>query len=174
MVNVDSKNNILYKKTGFLEFNSDIGVTGLFKVNFKSNSLHILAVISERKGAFREFISKAKEEFSAIYFYEVWNSIIEDALKRYGFTNRTWADSGSILNGFMWTKNPDITGPVITRLDHGNDCPGCGKKLDAVSCPDNPERLPSSGDITVCMHCATVLMFDEKLRTVLCPPELED
>ncbi len=43
-------------------------------------------------------------------------------------------------------------------------CPYCQHELDTVtSAPMNPEATPSEGDITVCIECASVLIFKEDL-----------
>jgi hypothetical protein len=48
----------------------------------------------------------------------------------------------------------------VTRLDMGF-CPYCNHKLDAASAgPNNPQAVPKPGDITICIGCANVLIFD--------------
>jgi nitrite reductase/ring-hydroxylating ferredoxin subunit len=52
-------------------------------------------------------------------------------------------------------------------------CPACGKRIDAatgVSLDDEPAR-PRSGSFTVCLYCATLLIFEESFASV-CPLRL--
>jgi hypothetical protein len=43
-------------------------------------------------------------------------------------------------------------------------CPFCGHALDAATAvPDNAEAAPDTGDVTVCLACAGILIFDETL-----------
>lgn len=45
-----------------------------------------------------------------------------------------------------------------------NYCPKCNSKLDGAKAAGNDETvLPSSGDITMCLHCGLFLKFDETL-----------
>ena len=40
-------------------------------------------------------------------------------------------------------------------------CPECGAKIDAASgVADGEGMLPSAGDISVCLYCAAVLIFE--------------
>lgn len=39
-------------------------------------------------------------------------------------------------------------------------CPYCHSELNAVECPDDPGAKPMQDDITVCNHCASILMFN--------------
>lgn len=49
-----------------------------------------------------------------------------------------------------------------TRLPTGNRCPYCEARLDAAS--HTTEKIaPKPGDLTVCMYCASVLVFDPLL-----------
>ena len=61
------------------------------------------------------------------------------------------------------------TQPISASL-----CPGCGALLDATSCVAAPGVAPDPGDLTLCMACMTVLVFNEDLRPRLpWPGELE-
>lgn len=48
---------------------------------------------------------------------------------------------------------------------HSN-CPSCGKLLSGATSLNEEDALPSPGDISVCMDCATILKFDNDLRLV--------
>jgi hypothetical protein len=58
-----------------------------------------------------------------------------------------------------WTdpSKPWITTPVPE--DH---CPFCGHKLDAASTPNG--AIPNPGDVSICLSCASALVFDKNLR----------
>jgi hypothetical protein len=63
----------------------------------------------------------------------------------------------------MSDRWPDGT-PRLPK-DH---CPECGYALDAASTPDgrkgSSQPQPKPGDITLCLKCAAVFVFDEQLR----------
>jgi len=43
-------------------------------------------------------------------------------------------------------------------------CPRCGYILDAATATEfNPEASPEPGDVTICVKCRSVLIFDAKL-----------
>lgn len=42
-------------------------------------------------------------------------------------------------------------------------CPYCDNKLDAAGSLDG-EHTPQNGDISLCINCAQILMFDENLQ----------
>jgi hypothetical protein len=46
-------------------------------------------------------------------------------------------------------------------------CPYCRHKLDAAMAadPKHPDAAPSSGDFSVCISCASVLVFDDELKS---------
>jgi hypothetical protein len=60
----------------------------------------------------------------------------------------------------------------ITKRTAPSACPHCGKLLDAVT-SEQPEP-PEPGDVTVCLGCATVLLFDEGMQLVLPSPAALD
>jgi hypothetical protein len=43
------------------------------------------------------------------------------------------------------------------------ECPSCGKKLDAVSNLEDPVPTPGPGDATVCLGCGHIMIFAEDL-----------
>lgn len=54
-----------------------------------------------------------------------------------------------------------------TRLPHLH-CPACGKLIDGatgVSLEDGPAR-PESGSFTICLCCATLLVYEESCTSV--------
>lgn len=54
-----------------------------------------------------------------------------------------------------------------------NYCPSCCKLNDGASNIEDPALVPGPGDLSVCIHCATILQFDEKLKSqVLTAEEL--
>jgi hypothetical protein len=61
------------------------------------------------------------------------------------------------------------------RLAGNDQCPVCGATLNAAGIPDDPQaRPPEPGDLSVCIRCAWVLMFDAELRLVEAPRALLD
>jgi len=50
---------------------------------------------------------------------------------------------------------------TITRLPQDR-CPVCEKDLDATTSIDHDSK-PTTGDITVCLYCASFLMFNNNL-----------
>jgi hypothetical protein len=92
--------------TGYQQFESDCGVGGLAKIN--GDRLDLLAFRARQPGSgqFREFIRRAKEEFSVICIWEIWNPEVEPMLQRYGFKpGETDTDSdGSTMTGWRWQK----------------------------------------------------------------------
>src|SRR6187551_3436346 len=55
-------------------------------------------------------------------------------------------------------------GMTNTRVEPDN-CPYCDEFLNAITPgPGNPHALPSPGDITLCMGCCHVLVFDRGMK----------
>lgn len=53
-------------------------------------------------------------------------------------------------------------------------CPACGYLLDTTSCIAAPGVAPGPGDLTLCMACMALLVFNEDLRPRLpWPGEIE-
>jgi len=71
--------------TGFYQFETNIGVSGLAKAS--GNRLYVLAVISAAPGTgqFREFVRQAKSAYHKIVFLEILTAEMEAILRRYGF-----------------------------------------------------------------------------------------
>lgn len=54
-------------------------------------------------------------------------------------------------------------------------CPSCGQELDAATNLDY--HTPKAGDVSVCLHCQTVLQWDKNMKLRLCdmvllPPQI--
>ena len=43
-------------------------------------------------------------------------------------------------------------------------CPECGYVMDAASVADGAPRRPEPGDVTLCIKCAAVAVFDDALH----------
>jgi hypothetical protein len=41
------------------------------------------------------------------------------------------------------------------------NCPECGKKVSAVTCLSNPGQPMRTGDFTICIYCAGLLVFSD-------------
>ncbi len=52
---------------------------------------------------------------------------------------------------------------MLTTRVPASLCPVCGYMLDSVESITNPDDKPDPGDFTVCMGCARVLQFDDRL-----------
>lgn len=52
-----------------------------------------------------------------------------------------------------------------TQLAATDACPFCRHTLDAATAgPSNPDAVPKPGDVTVCIECGAVLLFDDGLK----------
>jgi|SRR3974390_1069904 len=99
-------------KTHYREFHSPFGIDGLAKETNGGKTLSILAVHTQqrRQGRFRSFMEEAKKEYTEIFVWEISNPILENALKRYGFshTSHTEWDSfnqrNETIQGMVWKK----------------------------------------------------------------------
>jgi len=54
-----------------------------------------------------------------------------------------------------------------TRLKP-NKCPTCGRILDATTSVQG-EQTPSPNDISICMYCAALLIFNDDMTLRKCP-----
>ena len=61
---------------------------------------------------------------------------------------------------------------MSTILD-SDKCPYCGYELDTCSNPNDFEskQKPQEGDISICINCAKLLVFDKDLKLQPCPEE---
>lgn len=85
----------------FTDFAEDYGIEGLSRV--QGDTLFVLAVLSTRKGAFREFIRQAKERYRHVVVLEVMNPIVAGALERYGFCKTEELIDGEMVKGYRWS-----------------------------------------------------------------------
>lgn len=71
--------------TGYEQFHSPTGMNGLAKVD--GDRLDILALDASAPGTgqLRAFIDQCKREFETICIWEIWNPLLEEILRRYGF-----------------------------------------------------------------------------------------
>lgn len=49
-------------------------------------------------------------------------------------------------------------------------CPRCQYKMDAASCLEDETARPNEGDLTVCLNCGQVLVFDHEIEPTLPTP----
>jgi hypothetical protein len=62
---------------------------------------------------------------------------------------------------------------MLTTQIERDACPFCGHQLDAVTAgPENPDATPLPGDLTVCIQCAGLLVFDDQMKVR--PPTSEE
>lgn len=50
-------------------------------------------------------------------------------------------------------------------------CPKCGCLINASTGIEDENQMPSKGDISICIECASILEFDENLKLKLCSQE---
>lgn len=50
------------------------------------------------------------------------------------------------------------------------NCPACGKFLDRATCPVDQGARPTEGDLTCCIGCAAILVFDADGEPVSATP----
>lgn len=49
-------------------------------------------------------------------------------------------------------------GPMITKIE----CPNCFHQMDRATCLSRPDNTPPQpGDVTICIRCAAVLVFND-------------
>lgn len=73
--------------SGYHDFTSSVGISGLAKIEDKTLSLLAVVSTEPRTGQFRKFIAQAKRKFHRIEIIEVWNAELREILKRYGFSS---------------------------------------------------------------------------------------
>jgi hypothetical protein len=56
-----------------------------------------------------------------------------------------------------WTKNP------LTTRHNPAWCPQCFTILDASTCMTSSDAKPEPGDFTICIGCASVLLFTPQM-----------
>jgi hypothetical protein len=84
----------------FKQFESPFGLNGLCWV--EGMTLHLLALDSKQKGAFRAFIQEAKNQYAVINVWEIWNPWLGGVLERYGFKPVTGTLHGDQVEGMRW------------------------------------------------------------------------
>jgi hypothetical protein len=52
-----------------------------------------------------------------------------------------------------------------------SQCPRCFVRLDRANEVTSTTRGPEPGDITVCLHCGGIAMFDDDMRLIQAPEE---
>lgn len=54
-------------------------------------------------------------------------------------------------------------------------CPQCGRVMELASSLTSDDAVPSCGDVTICIGCGAVMMFDFAMRVqVLSPDAIKD
>ncbi len=48
-----------------------------------------------------------------------------------------------------------------------SDCPTCGADLNAATAMSDPESSPSPGDLSLCIKCGELLVFDQDIKLAL-------
>lgn len=60
---------------------------------------------------------------------------------------------------------------MTTRLDM--QCPHCGKHNDMHDTPDGSEKTPQTGDVSICIRCGDLGVFDLKAGRIRKPTPRE-
>lgn len=63
---------------------------------------------------------------------------------------------------------PDVLHSHHICEDH---CPACHRRLNATARSDGGASRPSPGDLSVCVHCGALLVFDSEFNLDLLAPE---
>lgn len=90
--------------TGYEEFVSPLGISGLARV--AGDRLDVLAVVAQSQGSgqFRDFINAAKACYATVCVWEDWNPAVGDALRRYGFKRAKETSDGETVTGWRWDR----------------------------------------------------------------------
>jgi len=62
---------------------------------------------------------------------------------------------------------------VTETLLKGNYCPVCHRDLSLTVDPVG-DKLPNPGDLSICIYCTSVLLFDADMKLGICPQEILD
>lgn len=94
----------LYLGTGFLPFRTKEGMTGIAMVT--GARLEILAIGSPIEGAgfFSRFMKQAKEEFTEIAVWDIFEPRLHAILGKWGFKPAQRVDDDGITEGYEWRK----------------------------------------------------------------------
>ena len=93
--------------TGYDQFDSPLGINGLFKEEDGGERLDLLCVIAHDpgNGSFRKFIHAAMKQYQTICLWSIINDGLVPILERYGFSPEIDIDSfGEPCIGFRWDK----------------------------------------------------------------------
>lgn len=90
--------------TGFLPFHTASGMKGLALV--KDTRLEILAIGSPIEGAgfFSRFMKQAKEEFTEIAVWDIFEPRMHAILGKWGFKPAQRVDDDGLTEGYEWRK----------------------------------------------------------------------
>ena len=59
----------------------------------------------------------------------------------------------------------------MTHILPASPCPTCGARNNAATCVSDDDARPATGDVTLCIECGELLVFDENVNPVLPTPE---
>jgi hypothetical protein len=91
--------------TGFMRFQTDIGVDGLATEDGEKFELLAVRAMFVRHGRFREFIRQLKEHYKTICVWHPDNPILPPVLERYGFKpDLKIMGDGEVVKGYRWDK----------------------------------------------------------------------
>lgn len=93
-----------FADTGFRSFRTKDGMNGLAMV--KGTRLELLAVVSPIEGAgfFSRFMKQAKEEFTEIAVWDIFEPRMHAILGKWGFKPAQRVDDDGLTEGYEWRK----------------------------------------------------------------------
>lgn len=96
----------LILETRFLRFVSPTGIEGLARAT--GDRLDVLAVVNPTglRGRFRAFIDAAKLEYRTVCVWAIENPIVDQALRRYGFTPDVEIDQFGVTQKLLRWDRP--------------------------------------------------------------------
>ncbi len=92
--------------TGYREFQSPLGIQGLYKESPARLDLLAVAATEPGTGQFRRFIAACKGRYATIFVWEIMNPELNGILKRYGFEVANEQENGETIEGWKWEVTP--------------------------------------------------------------------
>lgn len=62
----------------------------------------------------------------------------------------------------------------VHKVERARECPGCGAALDGALHVGEEEHAPTPGDVSICMYCRDIMIFEEEAFRLPTDEELSD